>query len=54
MDYRRRKTKKIIKIAENFFISSRFMTYLENKLDDDRKEGEWENIVMESGEIKGY
>jgi len=30
------------------------VSYLENRLDEDRYEGEWENVVSENGEIKEY
>ena len=43
-----------MRIANNFLNCDRFMMYLEKKLDDDREEGEWENIVTERGEIKEY
>lgn len=36
-----------MRIANDFLNSDRFMMYLEKKLDDDREEGEWENIVTE-------
>jgi len=50
----KRKANGFIKIAKSFFADQRFVSYLENRLDEDRCEGEWENIVTESGEIKEY
>ena len=35
--------KKLVKIAEKSLRDSSFLKYLENKLDEDRSEGEWEN-----------
>ncbi len=49
-----RRAKKFTKIAKDFLADSKFAIYLENKLDDDREEGEWENIITEDGEIKEY
>ncbi|MBI4654069.1 MAG: hypothetical protein HY752_03645 [Nitrospirae bacterium] len=43
------KAKRFAKIAKDFLVDSRFINYLENKLDDDRGKGEWENIVTENG-----
>jgi len=50
----KKEAKKFMRIANNFLNCDRFMMYLEKKLDDDREEGEWENIVTERGEIKEY
>lgn len=35
---------KFVKIAQQFLLDSSFLNYLESRLDDDRKLGEWENI----------
>lgn len=42
--------KKLAKIVEKALKDSFFLRYLEDKLDEDRLEGEWENIY-DSGEL---
>jgi hypothetical protein len=48
------KAKRFIRKAKKFLSDSKFVAYLENKLDEDREESEWENIITENGEIKEY
>ena len=48
------KAKRFIRKAKKFLSDSRFVAYLENKLDEDREESKWENIITENGEIKEY
>ena len=36
--------KKFNKIAKSFLTSEKYLKYLENKLDEDRVQGEWENV----------
>ena len=50
----KRKANRFIKIAKSFLEDTRFVSYLENRLDEDRYEGEWEKVVTENGEIKEY
>jgi len=35
---------KFNKIAKSFLTSEKYLRYLENKLDEDRSHGEWENV----------
>jgi hypothetical protein len=50
----KRKATRFIKIAKTFLLCPRFVSYLENRLDEGRYEGEWANILTENGEIKEY
>lgn len=36
--------KEFNKIAKSFLTSKKYLKYLENKLDEDRRQGEWENV----------
>ncbi len=50
----KRKAANLTKKAKAYLSDSNSLSYLENEIDDDRYEGEWENIIMENGEIKEY
>ncbi len=50
----KRKAANLTKKAKAYLSAPNSLSYLENELDDDRYEGEWENIIMENGEIKEY
>ena len=40
----RREMKKFNKITKAFLTSKNYLKYLKNKLDEDRSQGEWENV----------
>ena len=40
----KREIKKFNKITKSFLTREKYLKYLENKLDEDRGQGEWENV----------
>jgi len=40
----KREMKKFNKIVKSFLTSEKYLKYLESKLDEDRSQGEWENV----------
>ncbi len=40
----KREMKKFNRIAKSFLTNEKYLKYLENKLDEDRIQGEWENV----------